>query len=110
MHESSDLQFFENITGSVPGIFNESRLFMTFLTSLGVTRIFYIFKVVPEAKEGKQIPKSSILEFLKKISADNFALSDPENNTSGRLNIGGNSTLTFNENIVSNGSQVSGKG
>ena len=38
---------------------------------------------------GKEIPESSRLEFLEKFLANNFALSDAENNTSGPLNSGG---------------------
>ena len=42
-----------------------------------------------ERKPGKEIPESSKLEFLEKFSANNFALSDAEDNTSGPLNRGG---------------------
>ena len=38
---------------------------------------------------GKEIPESSRLEFLEKFPANNFALSDAEDNTSGPLNRGG---------------------
>ena len=38
---------------------------------------------------GKDIPKSSRLEFLEKLSANNFALSNAEDNTSRPLNGGG---------------------
>ena len=40
-------------------------------------------------KTGKEIPESSRLEFLEKFSANNFALSDAEDSTSGPLNRGG---------------------
>ena len=59
---------------------------MTFLTILGVTEILCSFKLVLEGKTGKEIPESSRLEFLEKFSANNFALSDAEDNTSGPLN------------------------
>ena len=62
---------------------------MTFLTILGVTEILCSFKLVLEGKTGKEIPESSRLEFLEKFSANNFALSDAEGNTSGPLNRGG---------------------
>ena len=42
-----------------------------------------------ERKPGKEIPESSKLEFLEKFSANDFALSDAEGNTSGPLNRGG---------------------
>ena len=58
----------------------------TFLTFLGVTEILCSFKLVLEGKTGKEIPESSRLEFLEKFSANNFALSDAEDNTSGQLN------------------------
>ena len=56
---------------------------MTFLTILEVTEILCSFKLVLEGKKGKEIPESSRLEFLEKFSANNFALSDAEDNTSG---------------------------
>ena len=61
---------------------------MTFLTILGVTEICS-FRLVLEGKTGKEIPESSKLEFLEKFSANNFALSDAKDNTSGPLNRGG---------------------
>ena len=62
---------------------------MTFLIILGVTEILRSFKLVLEGKTGKEIPDSSRLEFLEKFSANNFALSDAEGNTSRPLNRGG---------------------
>ena len=53
-----------------------------------VTEILCTFKLVLEGKTGKEIPESSRLEFLEKFSANNFALSDAEDNTSGPLNRG----------------------
>ena len=44
------------------------------------------FQMVLEWKTNKNIPES---EFLEKFSADNFALSDAEDKTSGPLNRGG---------------------
>ena len=62
---------------------------MTSLTILGVTEILCSFRLVLEGRTGKEIPESSRLEFLEKFLANNFALSDAENNTSGPLNRGG---------------------
>ena len=62
---------------------------MTFLTMLGVTEILCSVRLVVEEKTGKEIPESSRLEFLKKFLANNFTLSDAEDNTSGPLNRGG---------------------
>ena len=56
---------------------------------MGVTEILSSFKLVLEGKTGKEIPESSRLEFLEKFSANNFALSDAEDNTSDPLNRGG---------------------
>ena len=56
---------------------------MTFLIILGVKEILYSFRL---GKTGKEIHESSRLEFLEKFSANNFALSDAEDNTSGPLN------------------------
>ena len=46
-----------------------------------------VFKIM--TLSNKEIPDSSRLEFLEKFSANNFALSDAEDNTSGLLNRGG---------------------
>ena len=59
---------------------------MTFLIIVGVTEICS-FRLVIEGKTGKKIPESSRLE-LEKFSANSFALSDAEDNTSGLLNRG----------------------
>ena len=55
---------------------------MTFLTVLWVTEIICSFKLVLEGKAGKEIPESSRLEFIEKFSANNFASSDAEDETS----------------------------
>ena len=47
------------------------------------------FRLVLEGKTGKEIPEPSRFEFLEKFLANNFALSDAEDNTSGPLNRGG---------------------
>ena len=47
------------------------------------------FRLVLEGKTGKEIPESSRFEFLEKFLANNFALSDVDDNTSGPLNRGG---------------------
>ena len=54
---------------------------MAFLTNLGVTEILCSFKLVLKGKTGKEITESSRLEFLEKLSANNFVLSDAEDNT-----------------------------
>ena len=46
------------------------------------------FRLVLEGKTSKEIPESSRLEFLEKFLANNFALSDAEDNTSGLLDTG----------------------
>ena len=46
-----------------------------------------------EGKTSEEIPQSSRLELLEKTLASNFALSDAEGNTSGRLNRGGMADL-----------------
>ena len=62
---------------------------MTFSTILGVTEILCSFRLVLERKTDQEIPESSRFEFLKNFSANNFALSDAEGNTSGPSNRGG---------------------
>ena len=65
---------------------------MTFLTILGFMEI-YSFRLVLEGKIGKEIPERSRLEFLENFLADNLALSDTEDNTTGSLNRGGIAVL-----------------
>ena len=91
MWESSGSQFFRNTNGiqSRPDAFDQSSFAMTFLTILGVTEILCNFKLVLERKTGKEIPESSRLEFLEKFLANNLALLDAEDSTSGSLNRGG---------------------
>ena len=55
---------------------------------MGVIEILCSFRLVLVGKTGKEIPESSRLEFLEKFSANNFALSDGEDNTFGLLNRG----------------------
>ena len=90
MFESSGSQFFRTTTGikSGPGAFEESRFVITFLTILGYTEILCSFRLVLEGKTGKEIPEPSRLEFLEKFLANNFALLDADDNTSGPLNRG----------------------
>ena len=47
------------------------------------------FRLVLQGKTGKEMPDLSILEFLETFLANNFALSDAEDNTSGPLSRGG---------------------
>ena len=91
MYESSGSQFFRTTTGiqSGPDAFRESRFVITFLTILGVMEILCSFRLVLEGKTGKEISESSRLELLEKFLANNFVLSDAEDNTSGPLNKGG---------------------
>ena len=51
-----------------------------------VTEISCSYRLVLEGKTGEEIPESSTLEFLEKFLANNFALSDAEDNTSRPLN------------------------
>ena len=61
---------------------------MTFLTISGVIAILCSFRLVLQGKTGKEIPESSRLEFLEKFLANNFALSEAEDSTSGQSNGG----------------------
>ena len=51
---------------------------MICLTILGVTENSCSFRLVLEGNAGKEMSGSAKLEFLKKILANNFALSDAE--------------------------------
>ena len=88
MYESSGSHFFRTTTEiqSEPHAFRESRLIMIFLTILAVTEILFSFRLDLEGKTGKEIPASLGLKFLEEFSANNFALLDAEDNTSGPLN------------------------
>ena len=71
-----------------------NQFVMTFLAVLGVTihlgrNIMQFLIRVVKGKIGKEIPESSRLEFLEKFLANNFALSDAEDNISRPLNRGG---------------------
>ena len=77
---------------------NESRFVMTFITILGVIEMLCSFRLFLERKTGKKIPESSRSEFLEKLLANNFALSDAEDNTSGPLNRGKIADLPLSEN------------
>ena len=59
------------------------------LTILRVTGILCSLRLVVEEKTGKEIPKSKRLQFSENFSANNFALSNVEDNTSKLLNRGG---------------------
>ena len=95
MYERSGSHFFRNTAGipSGPDVFDKTRFIMTFLTIFGVTEILCSFRLVLEGKTGKEIPHSSRLEFLEKVSANDFALSYAKDNISGPLNIGGIANL-----------------
>ena len=83
---------------------DKSRFITTFPTILGVTEILCSFKLVLEGKIGKEIPVSSRLEFPEKFSANNFALSDAEDNTSEQLNRGGIADLPLLRTLVESNS------
>ena len=70
MYESSSSKVIITNTGtqSGPSTFDESRFVTTFLTTLGVTEMLCSFWLILEGKEGKEIPKYSRLDFLKKFS------------------------------------------
>ena len=59
---------------------------MIFLTILRVTEILCSFRLILEATVCEEITDSSRLEFLEKFLANNFALSDAEDNASSPLN------------------------
>ena len=84
MCESSGSQFFRTTTG--PDAFDESRFVITLLTILGVTEILCSLKLVLEGKTSQEIPESLRTVFLKKFLANNFTLSEAEDNTSRLLN------------------------
>ena len=54
---------------SGPGVFDESRFVMTFLSILGLTKILCSFRLVPEGKTGKDI----WLEFLERVLRKDFS-------------------------------------
>ena len=64
---------------------------MFIMTNVRITEILCSLRLVIEGKteKGKEIPDISRLEFLEQHLANNFALSDAEDSTSGPLNRGG---------------------
>ena len=62
---------------------------------MGVIEILCSFRLILEGERAKEIPKSSRLEFLEEFLANNFVLSEAEDNTSGPLNGGGIADLTL---------------
>ena len=91
MYKSSGSWFFGTTAGIKSGTdaYDKSRFVMT-LTTVGVTEILCSFRLV---LEGKIVPELSRLKFLEKFFTNSFALSDPEDNTSGLLNRGGIANL-----------------
>ena len=91
MYESPGSHFSKITTGihSVPDTFDEFKVSCDLLAILWVTEILYSFRLVLKGKTGKEIPESSRLDFLEKFLANNFALSDAEDDTSVLLNTGG---------------------
>ena len=89
------------------------KLITTFLTIFGVTGILCSFRLVLQRKTGKEIPELSRLEFIEKFSANNFVLSDAEDNTSSLLNRGGIADLPLLRTLLAicqkSWEQVSGK-
>ena len=82
-----------------------------FLTTLGVTKICS-FRLFLEEKTRKEIPESSRSELLEKFSANNFTLSDAEDNTSWPLNRGGIADLPLLKRLLAfprNSSEPSSK-
>ena len=102
IYESSGLQFFRTTTGiqSGPDIFDKLRFGTTFLTIVRDTEKLYSFRLVLEGKTSKEILESSRLEFLEGFLANNFTLSDEEDNTSRLLSRGG---MAFDQNFSSGG-------
>ena len=90
MYESSGSQFFRTTTRIQSGseAFDESGFTITFLNILGVVEILCSLRLVLEGNTGKEIPKSSRLEFSEMFLANNIALSEAEDNNSGPLNRG----------------------
>ena len=87
-YESSGSQFFKttNVIQSGWDAFDKSKIILTFLTILGVREIWCDFRLVVEGKTVKEILKSTRLEFLQKLWANNSGLSGGEDSTSRLLN------------------------
>ena len=64
-----------------------------------ITGILCNFRLVLE-KADKEIPESKRLEFLEKISGNNFNLSDANNSSAGSLNRGGITDFQGNEKLL----------
>ena len=84
----------------------------TFLTILGVIDMIK-FQISSRGETGKEVPKSSRLEFSEKFLTNNFALSEAEDNTPMPLNRGGTTDLLLLRTLLAicqkSLNQVSGK-
>ena len=61
---------------------------MTYLSIFGIREILCSFRLVLKEEAGKEISKSSTLEFLENFLGNHFALSNTEDNNSMHLNTG----------------------
>ena len=104
MWEKSGSQFFRTTIEiqSGPDAVDKSRFIVAFLTILGVVEILCSFRLVLKWKTGIEIPELSRLEFLKKFSANNFALSDAEDSISLSVEQRRYSRFTFVESTIGN--------
>ena len=95
LHGSSCWQFYRTTfrIQLESGSFEKSRLILTFLTIFGFTEISCRFFL--KEKAGGDITESLGFDFSKKISPNNYALSDVKDNSSGLLNGGGIGELPF---------------
>ena len=73
---------------------------MTFYTILALKEILCCFSLVLHGKTSKGKTKSSRLEFLENFLANNFALSDTEDNISGSRNRGGMNTSSNSPKVL----------
>ena len=97
MYESLDSKFFRTTLGIQSGTTtsDKSSLDVTILTNSKVKGLSYSFRLVLEGKTSRDITWSSRSEFLEKYSANSFALSYAEDNSSGPLNSEGIADLSF---------------
>ena len=73
---------------------------------MGVTENIMQFQISSRRENRQRDNRVIKIKFKEKFSANNFALSDAEDNTSGPLNRGGIADITFVENTISNSSEV----
>ena len=108
MYKISGSQFLRTTNGiqSGPDAFTESAFKMTFLTILGVTKIYAVSDPVVEGSAGKKISESSRLRVHIKVFSKQFCFIRCRRQHHWAVEQRRYSRLTFVDNTISNSPEV----